>query len=174
MAGAFSLLRDQPKYGSPGRPSLGAPPKALLCLSHRSIQLPCLGTSKPLPASEIVFLLDVWLVHFLSPLEGQDLSCQAHCFIHSIRHAVKFSSNSSGVSESPSMSPQQTFSGTSPELVEVFGVLFCPSCVCQSSSLIHNRDPSRPPRHTFVERCCSTMSEVIKIFIEELFVARFV
>ena len=40
MTGAFSLLRDQPKFCSPRRPSLDTPLEAA-SLSHHSIQLPC-------------------------------------------------------------------------------------------------------------------------------------
>lgn len=83
---AFSLLRDQPNHYSPRRPSRGSLLKAA-SLSFPS-DCPVLLTSRHLLLSEMVFLIDLWLVHFLSPLEGQEISCLAHCFIYSISCSV--------------------------------------------------------------------------------------
>lgn len=79
---AFSLFRDQPKHYSPRRLSRGSLLKAV-SLSFPS-DCPVLLTSKHLLLSEMICLIDLWLVHFLSLLEGQEISCLAHCFIYSI------------------------------------------------------------------------------------------
>lgn len=152
MTGAFSLPRTQPKYCSPKKPSLGMTLKALLSFPISLSNCPVLLTSKHWPLSEIVLFIDVWLVHFLSPLEGQEPSCQAHCFIYRIWHVV--SSHSTIVEwRNPKTCPIANILGRPHLSWSNFSqCFFLSELSLQFFILIPNSDSPNSQRHTFVER----------------------
>lgn len=88
MTGAFSLFRGQPEHYSARRLLWDSTEGTFSFFPITPSNCPVLLTSKHLLLSEIILLIDVWLIHFLTLLEGHELSCLAHCFIYNIWHVV--------------------------------------------------------------------------------------